>query len=230
MRADLERRYLNTEFEYRTDGDTLTITGYALKWDSRSKNLGGFKERVAPGATTKTIAEGDIRALFNHDPNLILGRNRSGTLRLSEDDTGTLYEVHGDLRQTYVRDLAIALERGDITQSSFAFRTVGPDGDSWDEDEDGFLLRTLREIQLFDVSPVTYPAYEDSTSGIGKRTLAILADRRGISLDVVKRDLRAVVLGQPSEPASAPGGARVPLPHFEVSIDPKQAMAALLSR
>jgi hypothetical protein len=228
MRADIERRYHTTEFEHRTDGDTLIITGYALKWESRSKNLGGFKERVAPGATTRTIAEGDIRALFNHDPNLILGRSRSrsGTLRLSNDDTGTLYEVTGDLRQTYVRDLAIALERGDITQSSFAFRTVGPDGDSWDEDEDGFLLRTLREIQLFDVSPVTYPAYEDSTSGIRKRALAILAERRGIPLDEVERDLRAVVLGRDTGATDAVSA----LPLYDLPADPALALFALRNR
>lgn len=172
MTMELERRFLPTEFEVRTDGDKLTLEGYALKWNSRSGNLGGFKERVAEGATDETIKSHDIRALFNHDPSLILGRNTADTLRLSNDSEGTHYEIQADLRQSYVRDLAIAMERGDVTQSSFGFRVAGPDGQTWDEDEDGFLLRTLTKINLFDVSPVTYPAYEDSTSGVGKRALA----------------------------------------------------------
>lgn len=196
MRSNFERRTLPTEFEIRTAGDTLTLEGYALKWDARSGNLGGFRERVANGATTKTIAEGDIRALFNHDPNMILGRNLSGTLDLSTDDTGTYYRINADARQSYVRDLQISMERGDVNQSSFGFKVVGPDGDEWNEDTDGFPLRTLREIQLFDVSPVTYPAYEDSTSGVGTRALARLAESRGLSLEVVESDLLAVIRGE----------------------------------
>ncbi|MCG5459627.1 HK97 family phage prohead protease [Micromonospora sp. PSH03] len=224
-----ERRTVTTEFEYRSEGDSLYITGYALKWDTRSKNLGGFKERVSESATKKTIQESDIRALFNHDPNLILGRNRSGTLRLTEDSTGLEYEVTGDLRQSYVRDLSIALERGDVNQSSFAFRTVGPEGDSWDEDEDGFLLRTLREIQLFDVSPVTYPAYEDSTSGVRQRTLEIVAERRNLPIDVVEADFRNIVLGERSEPGSVEGTTYA-LPIYDLPVDPVVALMALRSR
>lgn len=196
MRNNFERRTLPTEFEIRTAGDTLTLEGYALKWEARSGNLGGFRERVADGATAKTIAEGDIRALFNHEPSMILGRSKSGTLELSADSTGTHYRINADARQTYVRDLQIAMERGDVSQSSFGFKVVGPDGDEWAEDDDGFPLRTLREIQLFDVSPVTYPAYEDSTSGIGQRALSRFAESRGLSLEVVENDLLAVIRGE----------------------------------
>jgi HK97 family phage prohead protease len=193
--SNFERRFLPTEFEVRAEGNTLTIEGYALKWDARSGNLGGFKERVSEGATKKTIKESDIRALINHDPNLILGRSKAGkgTLELSNDETGTYYRVTGDIRQSYVQDLAIAMERGDVNQSSFGFRVVGPEGQEWSEDEDGYPLRTLREIQLFDVSPVTYPAYEDSTSGLGKRALETLAESRGLSLEVVENNLIAVI-------------------------------------
>lgn len=190
-----EQRYFDTQFEVRTEGNTLILEGYALKWGARSKNLGGFKEVVAEGATNKTIQESDIRALFNHDPSLILGRNKSGTLEISNDSEGTHYRINGDMRQSYVKDLAIAMERGDVTQSSFGFRVVGPNGQEWTEDEDGGPLRTLREIQLFDVSPVTYPAYEDSTSGLGKRALESLAESRGLSFEVVRDNLAAVVNG-----------------------------------
>lgn len=205
--SNFERRFFATEFEVRSEGNSLTLEGYALKWDARSKNLGGFKERVAEGATTKTIGESDIRALFNHDPNMILGRNKAGTLDLSVDSTGTHYRIQGDRRQSYVNDLAIAMERGDVTQSSFGFRVVGPEGQDWTEDEDGYPLRTLREIQLFDVSPVTYPAYEDSTSGLGKRALESLAEARGLSLEVVRENLNAVINGS-YQPDPAGDGQR----------------------
>lgn len=193
--SNYERRFFDSEFEVRTEGNKLTLEGYALKWGVRSNNLGGFREEVAEGATSKTIKESDIRALFNHEPSLILGRNKAGTLDVSNDSTGTHYRVHGDMRQSYVQDLAIAMERGDVTQSSFGFRKVGPEGDSWSEDENGMPLRTLREIQLFDVSPVTYPAYEDSTSGLGKRALQYVAEKRGLPLEVVEQNLKAILDG-----------------------------------
>jgi HK97 family phage prohead protease len=177
----MERRAVPTEFEIRSEGGKFNFYGYALKWDARSSNLGGFRERVAMGATSDSIGRDDIRALFNHDPNMILGRNRSGTLRLSEDSEGLHYEV--DMPDTtYARDLATAMERGDVSQSSFGFKVSGPEGDTWAEDEDGFPLRTLQKVALFDVSPVTYPAYTDSTSGVGSRALASLAEMRGIAV------------------------------------------------
>ncbi len=223
----MERRAVPTEFEVRSEGGNFNFYGYALKWDARSSNLGGFRERVAEGATTDSITRDDIRALFNHDPNLILGRNRSGTLRLSEDSTGLHYAV--DMPDTtYARDLATAMERGDVTQSSFGFKTSGPEGDSWAEDEDGFPLRTLQKVALFDVSPVTYPAYTDSTSGVGTRALELLAERRGLS--VARLDspeaIRAAIRGEIEVPALTTE-ARTHFPRYELPTDPVAAHAAL---
>lgn len=194
-----ERRTLTTEFETRVAGDKLTIEGYALKWNLPSQNLGGFREQVAQGATTKTITEADIRGLVNHDKNLVLGRNRSGTMRMAEDETGLFYEIDADMRQSYVRDLAIAMERGDVSQSSFGFRTID---DSWGLDESDFPRRTLNEIALLDVSPVTYPAYVDSTSGLGKRALERFAETRG--LDLAGLDLVKALKGDENEPNGEP--------------------------
>ncbi|MFE0648554.1 HK97 family phage prohead protease [Streptomyces sp. NPDC059534] len=223
----IERRAVPTEFEVRSEGGAFHFYGYALKWDARSSNLGGFRERVAEGATSESIRRDDIRALFNHDPNLILGRNRSGTLRLSEDSAGLHYEV--DMPDTtYARDLNKAMERGDVTQSSFGFKTSGPDGDTWAEDEDGFPLRTLQKVALFDVSPVTYPAYVDSTSGVGSRALELLAERRGLS--VARLDspeaIRAAIRGEAERPALTTE-ARTVFPRYELPADPAVALAAL---
>jgi HK97 family phage prohead protease len=152
----IERRVFTTDFriERRAEGASVLV-GHAAVFNSASEDLGGFREIVAPGAFAQSIVEDDVRALFNHDPNLILGRNRSQTLRLSEDSRGLAFEI--DLPDTQLaRDLAVSIERGDISGNSFAFRTVE---DRW-ERGDAMEIRTLIRVRLFDVSPVTYPAYQ----------------------------------------------------------------------
>lgn len=206
MTKTLERRYTTAGFEYRASGDRTpgTMRGYALKWDRLSQNLGGFVERVAPGAVN--LGDGsDVLARYNHEDDYLLGRTSSGTLRLSVDDTGLVYEV--DLPDTTAgRDVAVLMERGDVSQSSFAFY-VPPDGDSWSTTEEGFPLRTLRQIQLVDVAPVNTPAYLDTEAG-----LRSLAESRGVDLDVVRRaaadnDLAAIVTPPAPQPLPAPTAA-----------------------
>ncbi|MBI4800642.1 MAG: HK97 family phage prohead protease, partial [Desulfarculus sp.] len=105
----------------------------------------------------EAIKGDDVRALFNHDPNLILGRNLAKTLRLAEDARGLAIEIDPP-DTTYAKDLITCLKRGDITQMSFGF-SVRPNGQNWGKHDDGFAVRTLTGVRLFDVSPVTFPAY-----------------------------------------------------------------------
>lgn len=163
-----EMRLTPSAFEVRTAGTGFQIEGYAAKFNTRSQDLGGFIETISPGASADSLAAGvDTRALFNHDPNMILGRRGAQTLRVSEDSTGIPYQI--DMPDTtYARDLMVSMERGDVNQSSFGFRTVS---DDWQADS-GTLLRTLVAIELLDVSPVTYPAYLDTSSGVAARSLA----------------------------------------------------------
>lgn len=172
-----ERRSLTGDVQFRAEGDTgLIAYGYAAKFNVNSSNLGGFVERVAPGAFTKTLQEADIRALFNHDQSLLLGRNRAGTLRLQEDEVGLAYEI--DLPDTSLgRDVATHLERGDLTGSSFGFRVID---DEWGETDSGFPMRTLKQVALRDVGPVVFPAYSDSESA-----LRGLAESRSMDLQVL---------------------------------------------
>ena len=159
-----ERRvgYL-TNAELRADGDGSTLVGYAAMFDSPSEDLGGFTERIAPGAFKRTLGmDADVRLLFDHE-GLPLARSKSGTLSLEEDDLGLKVEAALDPNSPVARSVISAVQRGDIDQMSFAFRTVS---DSWSADRS---LRTLEEVQLFDVSVVTYPAYEATMAAIRSR-------------------------------------------------------------
>lgn len=150
----------------------LRFEGYAALFNSWSQDLGGFREQIAPGAFAKSLPADDIRALMNHDPNYVLGRNRSGTLVLAEDDRGLHFDVRAPDTQ-WARDLAESVKRGDINQCSFGFLAIR---DDW-RTADGLDERTLQEVRLFDVSIVTYPAYPETNAGI--RTCAeVLAEHR----------------------------------------------------
>lgn len=165
----VERRWQPaTQLEVRADGDGdgWSGGGLAIVYDSRSENLGGFVEIIKPGAARDVLArDPDVRALFNHDANLVLGRTRSGTLALEDGSDGLDYLFDAP-RTSYADDLRVLMDRGDVTQSSFAFR-VAPDAVEWDEDPDtGLLIRIIHRFSgLYDVSPVTYPAYPSATSG-----------------------------------------------------------------
>jgi len=140
------------------------IEGHAAVFDSWSETLGGifpFKEKVRKGAFSQTIEKDDIRALFNHDPNYVLGRNKAGTLELKEDETGLYVRIIPPDTQA-ARDIITSIERGDINQMSFGF-TV--EEEKWDTVE-GIDVRELRKVKLFDVSPVTFPAYPSTDVGV----------------------------------------------------------------
>lgn len=154
----LERRTFQLdELRADEDGKSLRISGHAAVFNKKSDVIFGFREIVLPGAFKKTIKEADIRALWNHDPNIVLGRNKAGTLRLKEDDRGLKTDI--DLPDTQpARDLYQSIKRGDVDQMSFGFRTIT---DKW-RTEDKITIRELVEVELFDVSPVTFPAYPDT--------------------------------------------------------------------
>ena len=132
--------------------------GYAALFNTWSQDLGGFKERIAPGAFVRAAAEDDVRALYNHDPNYVLGRTSAGTLTLREDEKGLYFDVRAPDTQ-WGRDLYASVKRGDVNQCSFGFQVIA---DEWGT-IDGMDTRTLKEVRLYDVSIVTYPAYEGTS-------------------------------------------------------------------
>ena len=151
-----ERRALGAPCEFRADADGV-LRGYAAVFDEEVEIFPGFREKVRRGAFKKTITESpDIRALWNHDTNFVMGRTTNGTLQLREDDHGLAIEIHPPDSQ-WARDDVESIRRGDVTQMSFAFRVIKS---LWIEDEeDDSVIRELLEVRLFEVSPVTFPAY-----------------------------------------------------------------------
>ena len=140
------------------------IEGHAAVFNSWSETLGGifpFKEKVRKGAFNESIGRDDIRALFNHDPNYVLGRNRAGTLELVEDDVGLRVRITPP-DTSWAKDIVTSIRRGDISQMSIGFVV---EEDKWST-EDGIDTRELRKVQLFDVSPVTFPAYTATDVGV----------------------------------------------------------------
>lgn len=150
------------------EGDELaTIEGYAAVYGVLSEDLGGFREIIEPGFFEDVLSD-DVRSLFNHDQNLILGRTKSGTLELTDEAEGlgtrTLLP-----NTSYARDLQVSMGRGDVDQMSFAFSVKREGGDKWEKREDGVIVRTLLRggaRRLFDISPVTYPAYPQTSAQV----------------------------------------------------------------
>lgn len=142
--------------------DSITLGGYAAMFNSRTTLWEGFDEIIVPNAFSKTLSEqGDVRCLFNHDWSKVLGRTKSGTLRLFEDERGLKFEV--DIpNNSYANDLVESMERGDINQCSFGFFITKEELD-WDSDP---VLRTILEVELYEVSIVSIPAYDDTEAAV----------------------------------------------------------------
>lgn len=192
-----ERRVVREKIELRADETNATIAGYAAVFNTETiigSSMWGFREQIAPEAFDDAIKTDDVRALFNHDPNILLGRTESGTLRLKVDKKGLRYEV--DLPDTVqAKDVRTLIQRGDVSGSSFGFIV---EEDDWDEREvkKGKLpLRTIKKASLFDVSPVTYPAYpQTSVSARSKAEASVEAEKvRAAQVEAAKTpDVKAV--------------------------------------
>jgi HK97 family phage prohead protease len=161
--TNFEKRSLVGDVEYRAEGDKRTLVGYAAVFERLAMIGSYFKEKIAPGAFAESIS-GDVRALVDHDTGKVIGRTKSGTLRLEEDGKGLHVEI--DVPDTTVgNDLLVSVERGDISGMSFGFRVTK---ETWDETGD-VPVRTIEKLELSEVSAVAFPAYDDTT--IARRSL-----------------------------------------------------------
>ena len=163
---DEKRTIAYSNLEVRAEGDGNTLIGYASVFDSPSEPM-PFIEYVKRGAFSKTINDGaDVRLLIDHE-GVPLARTKSGTLVLEEDERGLRVEADLDPSNPDAARIISAMKRGDLSQMSFAFRTVK---DNWNSDRS---VRELREVQLFDVSVVTFPAYEETVAELRSKNACV---------------------------------------------------------
>lgn len=183
-----ERRTAFTNTELRMAGDGNTLVGYAAVFDSPSEPL-PYTEYVRRGAFAKTLNDGaDVRLLIDHE-GVPLARTKSGTLALVEDERGLYVEAELDPANPDAARVLSAMKRGDLSQMSFAFKSVK---DSWSNDRQ---TRELKEVRLYDVSIVTFPAYEEAVAELRSRNettmvepqKSLLIRKNQIALAKIKR-------------------------------------------
>jgi len=192
------KRSLTFDVRFADSGSRLV--GHAAIFNSLSEDLGGFRERVRPGAFTRSLsqisADRPVYALWNHDSNFVIASTNDGSLRLSEDERGLLADFE-PIDTQIIRDLVVKpIRDGKVNKMSFAFEIQG---EKWTT-EDSTEVRDVLDADLYDVSPVVFPAYP--TTDISARTLDVLA--RSLPKDVLARALAALDRTQ----ESAPGGTR----------------------
>jgi HK97 family phage prohead protease len=162
MTQKIERRNITHEFRVSSAGEAPRISGYAALFDTPSENLGGWTETIDPHAFDSVMSGNpDVRALWNHNPDNVLGRTTANTLTLTIDSRGLSYVIDPP-DTTLANDLMVSMRRKDITGSSFGFICKR---DQWTDNQDGTVTRRILEFdEILDVSPVTYPAYSAATS------------------------------------------------------------------
>jgi HK97 family phage prohead protease len=164
---NLERRAW-AECRAEASDNGRKIRGYGIVFNALSQDLGGFREIIAPEAVDRTLSEGlDVRALVDHDSGKVIGRTRSGTLRLRKDSRGLHIEVEPDEEISYARDIMRAVARGDVSGMSFGFRALD---DDWNYDEKT-PVRTVTDMTVSEVSIVTFPAYRQTDVQVAQRSL-----------------------------------------------------------
>lgn len=166
------------------DGEQPKLAGYAAVFNALSEEFFGMREKISQGAFLDSIKQDDVRMLWNHDPNYVLARNKNGTLRLWEDDRGLAFEAT-PIDTQWAKDLVKSIKRGDVSQNSFGFVVLDHEYDSQKQ------IRTLKQVRLYDISPVTFPAYPQTEihlrSGFNERKIPL--DELGSEQ---KRELRRI--------------------------------------
>ena len=185
-----EMRVSSADFEIRETANGMTFEGYAAVFNSRSENLGGFTEFVAPGAFTRSLkTRNDVKLLWNHDSGQVLGSTRARTLTLTEDARGL--KVSALLPNTQLgRDTAELLKRGDVDAMSFGFNVIK---DKWNAQGDE---RTLEAVRLFEVSIVAFPAYSATGGTATVRSLEKLATRAEVDANALEAALTKLEAGE----------------------------------
>lgn len=182
-------RSVPSKFETRSDDNGMHIEGYFAVFNSNYEIFPDVTESIAPEAFDNTLG-GDIKALADHDTRIVLGRNKAGTLELRVDSHGLWGRIDINPNDTDAVNLYERVKRGDVDQCSFGFEIVREESDFRD---DGSIHFTIREVNLFEVSVVTFPAYSETSVSARKRDVAEIQKRK---LDAWKVSTRARLKGE----------------------------------
>lgn len=177
--------FRTSALKVQTVGDARIITGHAAVFDTPTVIEGAFREQFTRGAFVDAIASSDIACLWNHDSNLILGRTSAGTLRLSEDESGLLYECDPPDTQ-WGRDALVSIARGDVAGCSFRFEATEQDWTRGGE----MPLRTVRGCRLLEVGPNVFPAYPSTNCQV-RSAEDVMAEYRALSAPSLEDPLQA---------------------------------------
>ena len=158
--------YFKTDFEVRQEEQERYIEGYFIRFNEETELWSGVYEEVSPEAVANSLKNNDIRCLFNHDTNIVLGRTGNGSLELRTDEKGVYGRVKINQKDKQAMDILARIERGDINACSFGFNIISEEIQNRD---DGTVKFILREIDLKEVSPVTFPAYPTTSISARKK-------------------------------------------------------------
>lgn len=203
------------------EAKTISIEGLGSRTGSFYRVM-DFDEQISPTAFDKTLRENpDIRGMFNHDPNYLLGRTKSKTMRVWVDDRGMRYRIDADARQTQAQDVAFKIERGDVDGSSMQF-FVPRNKDVWDWEAQPRPQRTITELQLVETGPVSMPASRTTTAKVQRAMESTGIDFESIEGLVIK------VRGgyQPEEVDAALVRKSIEILSKLVSLEPGEPVAA----
>ena len=173
-RTNRRMQTASTQFSTRDDNGKLSIEGYFAVYDSVYDIAPGLSESIAPGAFDNTLS-GDIRALINHDTTLVLGRTKAKTLDLRADSHGLWGSIDINPNDSDAMNLYSRVQRGDVDQCSFGFNIINEETDFR---EDGSVHWTIKEVKLYEVSPCTFPAYEETNIAARSKERSELLKRR----------------------------------------------------
>lgn len=170
----MQRRSICSRFETRDESGEMYIEGYFAVFNSPYELWKGATESIAEGAFSDTLG-GDVRALIDHETRLVLGRNKTGTLELREDPHGLWGRIKVNPNDQDAVNLYERVKRGDVDQCSFGFRI---ESQEFTEKPDGTVHWTIKKVTLYEVSVVTFPAYEATTVTARKRELEEINKRK----------------------------------------------------
>lgn len=173
-RQEFQSRAISSKFETREDGKDLFIEGYFSVFNTNYDLWDGASESIAEGAFSDTLGR-DIRALIDHETRLVLGRSKAGTLELREDSHGLWGKIRINPNDTDAMNLYERVKRGDVDQCSFGFEILSEDTDIKD---DGSVHWTIKKVRLYEVSVVTFPAYEETSVSARKEQYEEIQKRK----------------------------------------------------